>query len=169
MSAQFQGPQFQGLSLELEFPQSVALYDKYADAQKAVDFLADNRFPVENLAIVGTELKLVERVTGRKSWGTVIGSSALSGVSTGLLVGIVLALFTQGNFLLMLLVAIAIAVVISIIFGGLAYSMSGGKRDFNSVRTTVPSKYEILCEHKVAAQAREELAKLPGARAQAFE
>ncbi|OYN95713.1 YflT domain-containing protein [Enemella evansiae] len=161
---------FQGLSFELEFPQSVGVYEKYEDAQRAVDFLADNRFPVQNLAIVGTDLKLIERVTGRKSWATVIRSSALSGISTGLLVGILLSLFTQGNnFLVMLLVAILVAVVISIIFGGLAYSMTGGKRDFNSVRTTVPSKYEILCEHKVAAQAREELAKLPGARAADFQ
>lgn len=161
---------FQGLSFELEFPQSVGVYEKYEDAQRAVDFLADNRFPVQNLAIVGTELKLVERVTGRKSWATVIRSSALSGVSTGLLVGILLSLFMPGgNFLLVLLAAIAVAVVISIIFGGLAYSLTGGKRDFNSVRTTIPSKFEILCEHKVAAQAREELAKLPGARAADFQ
>ena len=34
--------------LELEFPQSLAVYDDYAAAQKAVDFLADHEFPVEH-------------------------------------------------------------------------------------------------------------------------
>ena len=34
-------------------------------AQKAVDYLADNEFPVENCLIVGTDLKQMERVTGR--------------------------------------------------------------------------------------------------------
>ena len=47
--------------------------------------------------------------------------------------------------------------------------MSGGKRDFTSVTQTVATKYEVLCEHKVAAQAREMLLRLPGARAAAFE
>ena len=42
---------------------SVGTYDTYADAQRAVDHLADEKFPVENLAIVGTDLRQVERVT----------------------------------------------------------------------------------------------------------
>ena len=40
--------------LALEFPQSLAVYDDYAAAQKAVDFLSDNHFPVQNCMIVGT-------------------------------------------------------------------------------------------------------------------
>jgi hypothetical protein len=39
--------------LGLEYPQSLAVYDDYASAQKAVDFLADNKFPVEHCMIVG--------------------------------------------------------------------------------------------------------------------
>lgn len=162
--------QFQGLSFELEYPHSVGVYEKYEDAQKAVDFLADQKFPVENLAIVGTDLKLVERVTGRKNWRSVISQSILTGISTGLLVGILLALFSpQGQFWSMLLVALAIAIVLNVIFGAVIYAMSGGRRDFNSVRTTIPSKYEILCEHKHVAHARELLLGMPGARAAAFE
>ena len=34
-------------ALALEFPQSLAVYDKYEDAQKAVDFLSDHEFPVQ--------------------------------------------------------------------------------------------------------------------------
>lgn len=150
--------QFQGLSFELEYPHSLGVYEKYEDAQKAVDFLADNKFPVENLAIVGTDLKLVERVTGRKNWGSVIRQSALTGISTGLLVGIVLALFSPPErFWPILLVAIGIAIVINVIFGAAVYAMSGGRRDFTSVRTTIPSKFEVLCEHKYVAAAREQL------------
>ncbi len=54
-----------GNPLKLEFPQSLAVYDDYAAAQKTVDFLADEKFPVEQLMIVGTDLKRVERITGR--------------------------------------------------------------------------------------------------------
>lgn len=161
---------FQGLGFELDYPHSVGVYEKYEDAQKAVDYLADQKFPVENLAIVGTDLKLVERVTGRKHWGSVIRQSVLTGISTGLLVGILLALFSQpGQFWGMLLVALAMAIVINVVFGALTYRLSGGKRDFNSIRTTIPNRFEILCEHKVVARARELLLGMPGARASAFE
>jgi len=155
---------------ELKFPQSVGIYQTYADAQKAVDYLADQRFEVQNLAIVGTDLKSVERVLGRRSWGTVIVQGLQSGVSTGLLVGLVMLIFTKpGNVLLLLLVALAIGIVLGIVFNAAAYAMTGGRRDFTSVTQTVATKYEVLCEHKVAAQAREMLQQMPGARAAAFE
>lgn len=161
---------FQGLKFELEFPHSIGVYEKYEAAQKAVDFLADEKFPVENLAIVGTDLKLVERVTGRKNWGSVLGQSVLTGISTGLIVGILLALFAQPDqFFAVLLAALGVAILLNLVFGALIYAMSGGRRDFNSVRTTIPGKFEILCEHKYAAEARETLLRMPGARAAAFE
>ena len=47
--------------------------------------------------------------------------------------------------------------------------MTKGRRDFTSVTQTVATKYEVLCEHKVAARAREMLLQAPGARAAAFE
>ena len=40
-------------------------YSTYLDAQKVVDYLADNDFPVANLTIVGNDLKSVERVTAQ--------------------------------------------------------------------------------------------------------
>ena len=155
---------------ELKFPQSVGIYQTYADAQKAVDYLADQRFEVQNLAIVGTDLKSVERVLGRRSWGTVIVQGLQSGLSTGLLVGLLLLIFTKpGSVLLLLLVALAIGIVLGIVFNAAAYAMTGGRRDFTSVTQTVATKYEVLCEHKLAAQAREMLQQMPGARAAAFE
>jgi hypothetical protein len=155
---------------ELKFPQSVGIYQTYADAQKAVDYLADQRFEVQNLAIVGTDLKSVERVLGRRSWGTVIVQGLQSGLSTGLLVGLVMLIFTKpSSVLLLLLVALAIGIVLGLVFNAAAYAMTGGRRDFTSVTQTVATKYEVLCEHKVAAQAREMLQQMPGARAAAFE
>ena len=41
--------------LRLEYPQSLAVYDDYAAAQKTVDFLSDNKFPVEHLMIAANE------------------------------------------------------------------------------------------------------------------
>ncbi len=159
--------------LELEYPQSVGVYETYAEAQKVVDFLADSRFPVQNLAIVGTELRSVERVTGRRTWGTVLGVGLQNGVTTGLIVALLMwfvqpqqqggeAIFTL--FIYALTMGLVIGVVISVV----AHLMSRGRRDFTSVSQTVATKYEVLAEHKVAAQARELVATMPGARAAMF-
>lgn len=155
---------------KLEYPQSVGIYSTYEEAQRAVDHLADNNFPVANLAIVGTDLKLMERVTGRRSWGTVLSQGVMSGISTGLMVGLfMLILFPNNDFLAQLLLALLIGITIGVLFAALGYMMSKGKRDFTSVSQTVANKYEILCEHKVVGQARELLAGVPGARAGAFD
>ena len=42
---------------ELQFPQLLATYNSYPEAQRAVDYLSDKGFPVQNLAIVGTDLR----------------------------------------------------------------------------------------------------------------
>ncbi len=154
---------------KLEYPQSLGVFDSYPDAQKAVDHLADNNFPVGNLAIVGTDLRLVERVTGRRTWGTTLGQGVMSGLSTGFIVAIfMMILFPSPNFLGQLLTALVIGVAIGLLFAVLGYALSRGQRDFTSVTQTVATKYELLCEHKVVAQARELLAQAPGARASQF-
>src|SRR5882762_11910860 len=75
----------------------IGSYDTYEQAQRAVDFLADRNFPVQDITIVGAEPMLVERVTGRLSWGRVLGAAAASGAWFGLFVGILLSLFTVGG------------------------------------------------------------------------
>jgi Heat induced stress protein YflT domain len=155
---------------ELQFPQSVGLYESYADAQKAVDYLSDEKFPVENMAIVGTELRSVERVLGRRTWSTVLGQGVQSGISTGLLVAIIMLIFGKpSSWFLLIVFSLAVGIAIGVGFSAAAYAMSRGKRDFTSVSQIVATKYEVLCEHKVAGQAREKLSQMPGARASAFE
>ena len=141
MSIPQQQPRTLSSIFELEFPQSVGIYSSYADAQKAVDFLADEKFEVRNLAIVGTDLKSVERVLGRRTWGTVILSGVQSGISTGLLVALVMLIFVRPtSFLLLLLAALVIGVALGVGFAAAAYAMTGGKRDFTSVTQTVATQ-----------------------------
>ncbi|WP_244932337.1 general stress protein [Nocardioides sp. W7] len=148
--------------LRLEFPQSLAVYDDYAAAQKSVDYLADQKFPVEQLMIVGTDLKRIERITGRLSWNRVAMGGVLSGLWLGLFVGVILSLFSGEGF---------VTIISTMLFGalfGLVWALAGyaatrGRRDFSSVTQVVATRYEVLVEHKSAAQARELLAGLPGA------
>lgn len=155
--------------MQLNYPQHVAEFSTYEEAQAAVDYLADNKFAVQNLLIVGTNLKLLERVTGRRTWASVLGEGVLSGITTGMLVGLMLVLFVgDGNFA-MLYVGLAMGIAFGVIARVLGHALSGGKRDFNSARVTVATSYEVLAEHKVAQQARDMLNERPGARAALFE
>ena len=60
---------------------TVGRFDSYASAQRAVDRLSDDGFPVEKLDIVGSGLRTVERVTGRLTRGRATGAGALSGAA----------------------------------------------------------------------------------------
>ena len=148
--------------LGLEFPQSLAVYDDYAAAQKAVDFLADKEFPVQNCMIVGTDLKRVERITGRLTTGRVALGGLVSGVWLGLFIGLIFTLFTDEGALGVLLSTVVIGALFGVIWALVGYAFTRGQRDFSSVTSVVATKYEVLVEHKVAAQARELLAQLPG-------
>ncbi|HEX2360982.1 MAG TPA: general stress protein [Jiangellaceae bacterium] len=139
---------------------SVGTYDTYADAQKAVDHLADQKFPVENMAIVGTDLRQVERVTGRLSWGKVALGGLASGVWIGLFVGLLLGLFTTEDWGRIILFSILWGALFMLILALVGYAATGGRRDFTSQSVTIASHYEIFCQHQHADRARDLLAKL---------
>lgn len=149
--------------LALKFPQSLAVYGTYAEAQRAVDALADAGFPVENCMIVGTDLKQVERITGRLTWGRVAAAGALSGVWLGLLLGLLLGLFaSDGRWWPVLLAAALFGAAFGVIWGLVGYALTRGRRDFSSVRTVVATRQEVLVEHRHREAAHEILARTPG-------
>ncbi|NRQ49926.1 general stress protein [Aeromicrobium stalagmiti] len=153
----------------LEYPQSLGVFDQYADAQKVVDYLSDEEFPVQNVLIVGTELRQVERVTGRLTWGRVLSAGAASGAWLGLLIGLILSLFSEGSSVAVtLLGGIAFGIAFGVISGALGYGATRGQRDFSSVQKVVATKYEILVEHKFLADGQALLAKMPGHTANPF-
>jgi hypothetical protein len=154
--------------LTLDWPQSLGVYDKYADAQKAVDFLSDREFPVENCMIVGTDLKQMERVTGRLTTGRVALGGLLSGAWLGLFVGLVLSFFEAGNSLATILSTLVFGALFGVIWALIGYAATRGQRDFSSVSRIVATRYEVLVEHKLLLQAQELLAQLPGGRPDPF-
>src|SRR5215467_10872160 len=75
----------------------VALFQTYEEAQRAVDYLADEKFPVERVAIVGEGLRLVEQITGRLTWWKAALGGLLGGVVTGFLLGWIFGVFNFIN------------------------------------------------------------------------
>src|SRR3954453_16418492 len=127
--------------LSLEYPMSLGRYDTYDDAQKAVDYLSDHEFPVQDVLIVGTDLKQLERVTGRLTRSRVIGAGALSGAWFGLFVGTICALFDPSGFSIVTVVATAaFGAVFGMIWAAVGYRLTRGERDFTSVSLVVAAK-----------------------------
>lgn len=153
---------------ELKYPQSLGVFEHYDDAQQAVDFLSDNEFPVQNVLIVGTDLKQVERVTGRLTTPRVVVAGGASGAWLGLLVGLLLGIFVQdaGGYARTVLAGIVLGVIFGVVWALIGYLATRGQRDFSSITKVIPSKYEVLVEHKFLAQGQELLAKLPGRAAE---
>ncbi|AHH94343.1 hypothetical protein GCM10010174_21840 [Kutzneria viridogrisea] len=140
----------------------IGTYEEYGQAQRAVDFLAESEFPVQEVTIVGVDLMLVERVTGRLSWGRVIGAGAASGAWFGLFVGVMLNLFSgsQGGGLVQIAVCLALGVVFFVVFAAVGYASTRGRRDFQSSSQLVAGRYDVLCQPRHAEQGRDLLAKL---------
>ena len=165
MTSGFSGPARRDSGLpRLPTPPSgwpIGSYEKYEEAQRAVDFLADNHFPVENVTIVGVDLMLVERVIGRLSWGKVLGTGAASGAWFGLFVGLLLGMFsTQGPSLVPILVGLSAGVIFGLVFAAAGYASTRGRRDFASSSQLVAGRYDVLCQPRQAEQGRDLLAKL---------
>ena len=155
-------------TLSLEYPMSLGVFDKYEQAQRAVDFLSDEQFPVQNCMIVGTELKQVERVTGRLTTGRVALGGLLSGVWMGLFIGLIFSFFGTGDALAIILSTVAFGALFGVIWALVGYAATRGQRDCSSVSRIVATRYEVLVEHKHAARGRELLATMPGADRSAF-
>lgn len=144
----------------------IAVYDTYLAAQHAVDYLSDQHFPVQHVTIVGTDLQMVERVTGRLTYGRVAMAGAASGAWFGLFVGLLLSLFARGTTLFgTILPALIIGAGFGILFGVLSYALAGGRRDFTSTSQVVASQYAILCAHEHSGAAEQLLARIPGGAA----
>ena len=139
---------------------AVATYPDYASAQRAVDYLSDNKFPVQRTAIVGTDLRLVENVLGRMTTARAALAGAASGAWFGLFIGLLFGLFSESAWLAVLLTCILIGAVWGAIFGAIAHAMTGGRRDFSSRSTLAASQYAVTAEADVADEARQLLTRL---------
>ena len=77
--------------------EEIASFATYPEAQAAVDSLSDDGFPVQVLAIIGTDLRQVERITGRMSWGRAVLAGSLSGLWIGMFFAAVMTLLGPGS------------------------------------------------------------------------
>jgi uncharacterized membrane protein len=139
----------------------VASYATYAQAQRAVDHLSDSGFPVEQAAIVGRDLRLVEQVLGRLTKIRAAAMGAASGAWFGLFVGTLITLFVVGpEWIAVTLTAVIIGAVWGAIFGFVAHWATHGQRDFASASAVVADRYDVTITEAHAQHAAQLLASM---------
>ncbi|HWC79274.1 MAG TPA: general stress protein [Pseudonocardiaceae bacterium] len=138
----------------------IGSYDTYEQAQRAVDYLSDNNFPVQDVTIVGVEPMIVEKVQARLTWGRVLGTGAAGGAWLGLFVGLLLSIFTPAAGLAPMLIGLVIGVGFGLASSAVRYGATHGQRDFVSQSQLVARRYDVLCQPRNAELARQLLAEL---------
>ncbi len=133
-------------------------YESYLEAQKVVDRLAKADFAVSGMAIVGSDLKTVERITGRLSYGRAALAGAASGSWLGLFFGLLLFLFSPAPELSFILAAAFIGAGFGMIFGIVSYALNRRRRDFSSTHQVLASTYQIIIDPNQTVRARQALA-----------
>ena len=141
---------------------TIARYATYAEAQRAVDFLSDNAFPVQFVTIVGTDLRMVERVIGRLTYGRAAVGGMATGAYLGLFVGLLMWAFGgSGDFSPFF--AVILGAGFGMLFGVISYALTRGRRDFTSASQIVATEYQVLCAEQHAPTAMEVLGRLVSA------
>ncbi|OIH98126.1 general stress protein [Curtobacterium sp. MCBA15_001] len=128
-------------------------FDSYPEAQAVVAKLAESDFPVNKLSIVGNDLKTVERVTGKMTYGRAAIAGALSGLWLGIFFGIVLTLFspTAGG---LILAAAIIGAAFGMLYGIVSFAITKRQRDFTSVHQVLATNYQIIVDPQLVGQAQ---------------
>jgi hypothetical protein len=142
----------------------VASYRAYDQAQRAVDYLADRKFPVERVSIVAEGLNFVEQVTGRAGYGSAAISGAVTGAATGALFGFIFGLFDLVTPLVsgvsLALYGLVLGAVVGLILGLIGQALTRGQRNFNSVGGVRADRYNVLVDDEVADEAARMLSNL---------
>jgi hypothetical protein len=149
----------------------VATYSRYADAERAVDYLSDHDFPVERVAIVGQDISFVEQVTGRMGLLDSTLRGGAIGAITGLMIGWLFAVFSWFDPIVawgwLILDAVLFGFVVGALFGLITHALTRGRRDFASVPQMLAERYEVTVDEEVADRAQTLIREMEGSPAPA--
>jgi hypothetical protein len=144
----------------------VGTYSSYSEAERAVDFLSDRKFPVERTAIVGRDLRFEEQVTGRMTYGKAALRGLLTGALVGALVGWLFGIFDWFDPIVsafwLMLDGLWFGALVGVLFGLLMHAVSGGRRDFASIGAMRAERYELQVDERAADEASQLLRELGG-------
>jgi heat induced stress protein YflT len=134
----------------------------YRDAERAVDWLSDEGFPVDRVSIVGTGLHSVEQVFGRLTTGRAALMGSIQGAWIGLLLGLLFGVFftNVGDFFGVLAYGLIAGAFWGALWRAIFQYAQGGRREFASVTETRADRYEVQVEESVAGEAERLLVRM---------
>ena len=140
----------------------VAEFTNYSGASAMVERLIEADITPQDIAIIGYDPVLVERIRSRLGYGRV----ALSGIITGFWLGLIFAIligagitvspdgevsYNPQQFVAVLVVSAGIGMLFNII----RYSLAKNRRGFLSSQQPVATRYELVVPEAVAAKAQQ--------------
>jgi hypothetical protein len=137
----------------------VGTYDTYPEAQRIVDRLAKAEFEVSKVSIVGNDLKTVERVTGRLTYGRAALAGAASGAWFGVFFGLLILLVYPVTNLAFFGAAALIGAGFGMLFSLIAYAINRRTHDFTSMTQVLASSYQVIVDPDLADKAHAVLAR----------
>ena len=132
----------------------MATFNTYDAAVAFVDNLVAKEFPPAAIAIVGTELRSVERVRARVNYSTVALRGAVNGAWLGFIIGFLFApnmLTSVEGTLTMALIGCGVGILLNV----LRFSLARRKRGFASVAQFVAKEYQVQIQGDLVGKAKQ--------------
>ena len=134
--------------------ETLATFDAYASAQKLVNSLVSDGVPFRSLSIVGTDVNLVERVTGKIGYGRAALSSAMSGSWLGVLAGLVFVIVSPADVITPIVAGGIIGAGIGMVVGMVLFTLAGSnRRSYRSMQQIIAKSYRVVVEPDAHQQA----------------
>lgn len=135
--------------------QSVARYESYEAAQQAVERLVRAGFPPAEVSIVGSDLKSVERITGRMTAAKAALVGLMSGLMLGMFIALLLLVISPAAPLATLVSVMLLGIGFSVLWSMIGYALNRRRKEFTSVMQLVASSFVILVPGPQTARARQ--------------
>lgn len=146
----------------------VADFSNHTDASNYVDLLVKNDFPPQAIAIIGSDLRTVERLRGKLTYARVALGGAATGSWIGLLYGLLFGsasadtvsaaastITEAGSIMSAVFVGAGIGMLVNV----LRFSLAKNRRQFISASSVIANRYDVVVPESLIEQARQAAAK----------
>ena len=134
--------------------ETLATFDAYVSAQKLINSLVSEGVPFRSLSIVGTDVNLVERVTGKIGYGRAALSSAMSGSWLGVLAGLIFVIVSPTDVITPIVAGGIIGAGIGMVVGMVLFTLAGSnRRSYRSMQHIIAQSYRVVVEPEAHQQA----------------
>ncbi|OKL49778.1 hypothetical protein BSR29_02185 [Boudabousia liubingyangii] len=143
---------------------TVANFETSEQAHEALRKLSEAGFNQDQIATVGTDLKLIEQVTGKVTFARILFSGLMQGLWFGVMIGLMYFVVSEHATWQAASMAASIGLVGGLVLGLTAYFMRPDLRGKVTTQShVVASSYDILVKAE-SDRARELLKDMPGNR-----